>query len=1257
MRTDDNGNQTSYSYDAANRLTVLTDPKSNTERYTYDPNSNIITVFGGDLSDLGAAPQGFETTYVYDNLDRMTLITDSVGNRMTYGYDSRSNTTTLTDALGNETRYVYDSISRLTTSVRDMDGNGASESDLPDIVVRRRFDDDSRLIEIEDDNLHVTTYEYDILSRVTRQIYADATEHTYGYDAHFTGTIDFDPNGTTSTRAYDELNRITALTVIPGVGVSPDTTFELYRYDGLSRNIRAEDNDSVVTFDFDSLSRVVSETLNGCATTSSYDGVGNRLSCNYPGGRSLSYDYDARNRLTTVTDAGQAIPIASYAYVGPYRVEQRGYANGTQSDFTYDGIRGVANPPGDLGVKHLISTSHSLPKGGPFDLRVYLWDGMYNKTKRDDLTQGVPVSTHEYVYDSIYRLTRSTEGGDNRAAGDFQQVVYEYDGAGNRLTITGGSFGGAYCSDDGPGDPEMNQYTATPSDARTYDLNGNLIGLDPSQLCDTSTVEPPLPAPAPHDIRKNRFISFDPNNIVPIAVRVELLDQACSQTGKKCASDSECKICDGGENLDQGCILESDCPDAACVDSEETCDEQSPPVVLGWLDEPFEPATDRTPPGTFTAHVVNALPPLRVYTEAVVHIGDCEIAPVENYALSTTSNGIAYSPRVVFSTIEKPQGKSWTDTVGAFTGIEWTRPNGLVNVDDVSATIKFITVKPAPHITVVDIAGEKPNFLINVSDLQLMLLGFKGQTYPPPPFETQGPVTTCPIELPLFGSFMPTEELFGVYNFRNQPVAWIEPVSGRNTTYSYDVFGRRFEKSVTEPGAGNVVTRYCYSGRKCIEEQDVKGGTEASYVYGPEFRSDRLSMRRDGFDLYYHTDDIDNVMAMTGPSGAVVERYRYDDFGRIIVTGPAGEEISETEVGNLYLFGGRRLDPETGFHYHGRRYYDPEAGRYVQRAASGDGLGNRLTYAGNNPWSGGSRPGGKDQFLSMGHGAGSGGGGGDVGWWIDDCILESAVVSDPGFGITSPGLHSGGHHPYVRPRTWKLAVGGPGSSTAMKGDFTRGHQPGMVGGGGSSSSAAVAIQMIKLENEGFERRAGGGSTRVRYPVHFHLAGSKAGSAGGTVAHEMGHSFDAAYCGGGYCVQYRETDFNFLSRMIDDRRYRNLMTGRAPIYSATRGFNNSTSMSRQSSFLIRRNSSMMNQRFDVVRPRGGTASGKVFPKVEIHVTASYQTGKRIHNAMSIVKVFDKSTPKLLEKLNMGEVIPKLEIELTSTKFYDRSFFPR
>ena len=118
-------------------------------------------------------------------------------------------------------------------------------------------------------------------------------------------------------------------------------------------------------------------------------------------------------------------------------------------------------------------------------------------------------------------------------------------------------------------------------------------------------------------------------------------------------------------------------------------------------------------------------------------------------------------------------------------------------------------------------------------------------------------------------------------------------------------------------------------------------------------------------------------------------------------------------------------------------------------------------------------------------------------------------------------------------------------------------------------------------------------------------------------------------------------------MIDDRRYRNLMTGRAPIYSATRGRGGMSSMSRQSSFLIRRNSSMMNQRFDVVRPRGGTAAGHVFPKVEIHVTASYQTGKRIHNAMTITKVYDKSTVKLLEKLNMGEVIPKLEIEQTAT----------
>jgi hypothetical protein len=49
-----------------------------------------------------------------------------------------------------------------------------------------------------------------------------------------------------------------------------------------------------------------------------------------------------------------------------------------------------------------------------------------------------------------------------------------------------------------------------------------------------------------------------------------------------------------------------------------------------------------------------------------------------------------------------------------------------------------------------------------------------------------------------------------------------------------------------------------------------------------------------------------------------VERYAYDRFGRPTIRDANGAEISETVVGNPYVFTGRRYDAETALYYYRR---------------------------------------------------------------------------------------------------------------------------------------------------------------------------------------------------------------------------------------------------------------------------------------------------------------------------------------------------
>jgi hypothetical protein len=256
-----------------------------------------------------------------------------------------------------------------------------------------------------------------------------------------------------------------------------------------------------------------------------------------------------------------------------------------------------------------------------------------------------------------------------------------------------------------------------------------------------------------HDIRKNRFISIAPSiNVEPVSLKVELLDLTCSATGQKCNDAADCKTCDANsDNAGAGCTITPSCPNGTCVVSGESCDEQSEPVMLGWVGVPVD-AGNAAPIGTFASLVVKTPPPARAWTESVVHIMGCQIAPKETYGISATMDGVLFSDSLVVGTITKPLGKDWADVVGNFNGFTWSAPNGLVGVDDVSAMLKFITLKPAPHITVLDLAGQAPryvNFLISATDLGLVLKGFKGETFPPladvvDGYPANGDVTQCP---------------------------------------------------------------------------------------------------------------------------------------------------------------------------------------------------------------------------------------------------------------------------------------------------------------------------------------------------------------------------------------------------------------------------------------------------------------------------------------------------------------------------------
>ena len=188
-------------------------------------------------------------------------------------------------------------------------------------------------------------------------------------------------------------------------------------------------------------------------------------------------------------------------------------------------------------------------------------------------------------------------------------------------------------------------------------------------------IDAPLPAAPPDDVRKNRYISFDPNDSESVAFTAEL-----------------------------------------------TASTYFPESVgpVGWVGEPDGNGVSRL---VDEAYYSDAWP-------TVVHIGDCPIVPVAVYEIRAT-NGVMTSNPVEVSTVTQPDEKWWADIVGAKVDTDWSPPDGFVNMDDIQAAIQSFEVAhtPPPWIWA-DIEDEVPNAVINMTDVQFIVLAFEGAQYP-----------------------------------------------------------------------------------------------------------------------------------------------------------------------------------------------------------------------------------------------------------------------------------------------------------------------------------------------------------------------------------------------------------------------------------------------------------------------------------------------------------------------------------------------
>jgi len=486
--------KTTYEYNNRNMLTkVTTFNNGNPENYTqyyYDANGNKIRMFTGlnkpldiygpdNVMDTGDSEYS-TTKYEYNELNKLTKMTDPMGKSETYKYDLNGNLIEKTDRNNSITSFTYDGLNRLLSrSVKTTDGlgnalysytyslagNKSSMSGGKEILANPSFTQNNngwgfytesgvtasrtRDTSVYDSapagcKIECTTKG---TARGSIQLYTSGTgvkvEAGKKYKLTFRaksvgGNINPDILLSKATSPYN-LYAPAANVIIGNEWTTYSVNFTSNITDTAARIVFAlgdrMPNGSILYIDsmsfteetqyvYDDLGRLISEIGdNGITKEYTYDASNNRKSLVIKQNGNIitntTYDYDNMNRLWHVYEGGQL--LATYTYDANGNRDKLEYTNGNSTEYIYN----LANKVTEL--KNLNGTTEL----SHFDYTYYL-DGN-QESKKDVVTN----KTSTYTYDGLGRLTSEIEA---KGSSTTSTTSYAYDDYNNRKTMNSNVF-------------------------------------------------------------------------------------------------------------------------------------------------------------------------------------------------------------------------------------------------------------------------------------------------------------------------------------------------------------------------------------------------------------------------------------------------------------------------------------------------------------------------------------------------------------------------------------------------------------------------------------------------------------------------------------------------------------------------------------------------------------------------------------------------------------------------------------------------
>lgn len=432
-----NGNTITNVYNDNGQLISSSDELDVLATYTFDNNGNTLTEKDGNNNIK---------TYVYDALNRQIQIKDALNKTTIFNFDKNGNLASQTDRNGNTRSETYDALNRKVT-----------ETDALGNTTRFTHDALGNRLSIIDAKGNITSYNYDASNQLVKETYADGTYQQYTYDANGNRKTRRDGRGNITTYTYDGLNRLT-------VRSYPNNTQETFSYDAAGRRLTANNLNANITFTYDNVNRLLSETLNGKTTSYAYNITNRTQTLTYPSGKVIVEERNKRGNLITIKEG--ATTHAAFTYNTGNKLTQKVLANGFTTSYAYNAngllTSLVCNPNNLINFNytydHEGNRLTALKSHRPTHSEKYIYDdinqliGFFTGTLTPNILNDT-ISKNHYTYDALHNRKASYEDGINNIYvtnsqnaytainTNGQEITYTYDANGNMLSEGSKNFG------------------------------------------------------------------------------------------------------------------------------------------------------------------------------------------------------------------------------------------------------------------------------------------------------------------------------------------------------------------------------------------------------------------------------------------------------------------------------------------------------------------------------------------------------------------------------------------------------------------------------------------------------------------------------------------------------------------------------------------------------------------------------------------------------------------------------------------------